>query len=234
MNAELIEQLGEGVPHHAKRHSGDTHSDKECGPADVEAADRIMARAVDEIDRLEREAIERDVAHKRIVAENEEELQQWRQQMGELRERVRAQTHQTQITAKSISDRVNDTLTRLGVVPEGVTLAHPCEQNVGTCVSGLLAETERLQDIVEKLPKTADGVHVVPHVDDVRAVTTGGRIEGRNWYRSDRTWVYGSLSQYPVRVSECYSTHEAASTAVREAAEAALKQQQPEKTGGEP
>ena len=74
------------------------------------------------------------------------------------------------------------------------------------------AAYRELRAIVDKLPKTADGVSVVPHVDIVWAICNG-RIESRHWYRGDRSWVYGELSQYTVRVDECYSTRAAAEAA---------------------
>ena len=69
------------------------------------------------------------------------------ERIAKLRKRLRDQTDQTQRTAEDISGRVNDTLLRLGVVPDGLTLSgHPCEQNVATCISYSRDETEKAGD----------------------------------------------------------------------------------------
>ena len=75
-----------------------------------------------------------------------------------LRQRLRDQTHQTQITAQQMTDRVHEVLVRKGVVPEGVNLnGHPVEQNVGTIVSTLLCEVERLQKYETAIKQAHNG-----------------------------------------------------------------------------
>ncbi len=85
MTDNLIEQLQAGVCLHKKGWSGDVHSDKAFGPLDVTATNELMARAAGEIERLEKEAIARDVSHERIQSEHQENLARWRRQMAALR-----------------------------------------------------------------------------------------------------------------------------------------------------
>jgi hypothetical protein len=89
---------------------------------------------------------------------------------------------------------------------------HGNEDSICYPVPSTRAEVERLQAIVDKLPKTADGVRVVPHVDIVWAIYNG-RIGNRHWYRGDQNWVYGEFSHHTVRVDKCYSSREAAEAA---------------------
>ena len=85
----------------------------------------------------------------------------------------------------------------------------------------LIAEIDRLHEIVGKLPKTADGVRVVPGVDhvfyprnladtlqdppkwDIVELGVGG------------SWAHSSHAEgnWGRNVSECYSTHHAAAEA---------------------
>ena len=75
-------------------------------------------------------------------------------------------------------------------------------------------EVERLQATDDKLPKTADGVPVVPHVDPVWAWDACLHEAKPRWWRGgDHNWVYGELEHETVRVSECYSSPEAAEAA---------------------
>lgn len=78
-----------------------------------------------------------------------------------------------------------------------------------------IAKLPELEAIDAKLPKTADGATVVPFVDPVWAVATCG-VERRYWEHSDCSWVYGNLRHKTIRVSECYSTREAAEAAGKE------------------
>ena len=90
------------------------------------------------------------------------------------------------------------------------------ETNGGICLVTVaqyrkaLDELERLRAIVDKLPKTADGVPVVPGLDNVW-VKNGPNVRPSE---SMTTW---RLLQ--VRRSYCYSTREAAEAAKQEQGE---------------
>jgi hypothetical protein len=74
-----------------------------------------------------------------VMAVQHIEVEQLQVKVDKLWQRLRDQTHQTQITAQQMTDRVHEVLTRKGVVPEGMNLdGHPVEQNVGTIISTLL------------------------------------------------------------------------------------------------
>jgi len=68
----------------------------------------------------------------------------------QLRERLREQTHQTQITADQIHEKVVAALKQKDAIPEGMNLyEHPIEQVVAMCVSALqceLADCQQSED----------------------------------------------------------------------------------------
>ncbi len=75
-------------------------------------------------------------------------------------------------------------------------------------------EIERLQAIVDRLPKTKDGVQVVPRLDDVwhpdelyQDELVSGVVDDEDEAEFDRT---GNGAWYYHPICECYSTHEAA------------------------
>ena len=69
-------------------------------------------------------------------------------------------------------------------------------------ISRLQTEITRLRAVVNKLPRTADGVRVVPTVDGVFARTREGNVLH---IKEQVVKLFGYLS-----ISDCYSTREAA------------------------
>lgn len=87
---------------------------------------------------------------------------------------------------------------------------------------GLLAEIERLRAIVDRLPKTADGVPV--YVGDIVFVPYGDGMYGRGIvdcrFHSEAYWyatIHPTMNRIPVEmavcIDYCYSTREAAERA---------------------
>jgi hypothetical protein len=79
----------------------------------------------------------------------------------------------------------------------------------------ILDELKKLKEIVGKLPKTKDGVPVVPMVDSawICDPQTGCIAEARYWDYDRDHWGVQEKFDHRVgfwNVSECYSTHEAA------------------------
>jgi hypothetical protein len=96
----------------------------------------------------------------------------------------------------------------------------PLEPDVRFCPSCAIDEIERLRAIVDRLPRTADGVPVVPTRDQVY----GGEkrtINRRAFFSCLHNWntlpacenATAEEQAFPVPVSKCYSTHEAAERA---------------------
>jgi len=78
------------------------------------------------------------------------------------------------------------------------------------------AEITRLRAIVEKLPKTADGVPVVPGDELWVRHPDGGCAGTRRWWKHPSLgWSVGfeHMQNEPIDVSSCYSTREAAEAA---------------------
>ena len=71
----------------------------------------------------------------------------------------------------------------------------------------LREEVERMKGIVDKLPKTADGVVVIPWVDE-EIYHNGDRAA---WYTKKLT---NTMTGQIVTVAECYSTRKAAAAAM--------------------
>jgi hypothetical protein len=78
---------------------------------------------------------------------------------GTLKQRLRDQTNQTQITAQQKHDEVLATIQRLGAMPDGIDpQGHPIEQIVGTVIAGLqarlamvAAERDEARDLAQRL-----------------------------------------------------------------------------------
>jgi hypothetical protein len=98
---------------------------------------------------------------------------------------------------------------------------HPIGKPVAQFLADLLeqyaAEVKRLEGIVGRLPKTVDGVTVVPFYDDVWIVL-GGQVEccrvsgcetNRGWVA--KLWRWDADRTVPV--CDCYSTRAAAEAA---------------------
>lgn len=82
------------------------------------------------------------------------------------------------------------------------------EMNIQECRH----EIKRLSSIVDKLPKTADGVPVIPRIDKVFWRFDGGkreRVVDSKW----RVLPIGGGASEPL--VECYSTREAAQEAMK-------------------
>lgn len=85
-------------------------------------------------------------------------------------------------------------------------------ENRGKRIEELGGECERLQAIVDKLPVTADGVPVVPQIDDLYHPSRPkcGILNDETQVEFDDTGA-GDWHYHPV--GECYSTEEAAQAA---------------------
>lgn len=84
-----------------------------------------------------------------------------------------------------------------------------CLERPQPCRCCLEAEVERLQGIVDKLPKTADGVSVVPGVDHVWQVLHGEMRRG--WIATVAIDTWGGDKMIGIEnVKDWYSTREAA------------------------
>lgn len=105
---------------------------------------------------------------------------------------------------------------------EGVCLecGDKIQANPGECLPIIAAELHRLREIVDKLPKTADGVTVVPgmvlwtDVCDVKETSSGFSYDGF----STRLGTIPCLRMRPMDYPKCYSTKEAAEAAAINAA----------------
>ena len=85
------------------------------------------------------------------------------------------------------------------------------------CRAVLHKEIERLQAIVDRLPKTADGVPVVPYVSVVWANPMYfGHVIPKHVNDDGAIWLCGNGGP---PVSQCYSTPEAAEAARTEVGE---------------
>lgn len=94
------------------------------------------------------------------------------------------------------------------------TLKQECPANracIDSLLGDLLEENKRLQAIVDKLPKTADGVPVAP----------GDKVYRAGEYTSAQLTIARDLPEYNggwqdgrVRIENCYSTREAAQAAL--------------------
>lgn len=81
------------------------------------------------------------------------------------------------------------------------------------CPACVCKERDELRAIVDKLPKTADGVPVVPGRDFVYWRYDS---EGRRWHVLNRLMVLPVGGGASEPLSECYSTREAAEAAKAE------------------
>lgn len=167
--------------------------------ADCEFAAVASRRAIDEIKRLR---TDRDKYRDLAVSTSDEGTQfYWK----DLAEQLRAERDEYQILYYET----------MGDEP-------------GESIEKLRAERDELRAVVERLPKTADGVPVHPG-DEVWYGRLGPR-GGMKGPHSYTVTVYGEVGDihatgeeggymsesYGLRVSECYSTREAAEAAVKE------------------
>lgn len=84
-------------------------------------------------------------------------------------------------------------------------------------VRRLRAERDALRAIVDKLPRTADVVPVVPSMDEVYVLDDRGRVWSTPIAWHNQLHCYWSTRGYGRTVGECYSTREAAAEAARKA-----------------
>ena len=112
------------------------------------------------------------------------------------------------------------------LIGHGIDVLRDCVGAVGTAIPALLAENARLRAVVDKLPKTADGVPVVPGM--TICWWCKGTLLSRvlDAYHTSHNVIYpqgkprrecvsARLPSYiqNVPLELCYSTHEAAEAA---------------------
>jgi hypothetical protein len=80
-------------------------------------------------------------------------------------------------------------------------------------IESLEAGFAEAKAIVDKLPKTADGVVVTPDMKILWAINNGEVSSRRRSKVADDSWVYGRYESESARIRDCYSTREAAEAA---------------------
>lgn len=124
------------------------------------------------------------------------------------------------INGRSLQRRINDFV---GEIQAGHSVEDIVTHHLGVCYQKYdeqATEIERLREIVDRLPKTADGVLVVPTIDRVYGGETS-ITERRVFCSMLGNWNTLPIDKhapsedraFPVPVSECYSTREAAEKA---------------------
>lgn len=93
-------------------------------------------------------------------------------------------------------------------VPDGMD---PLDEDVRFCESCAIDEIERLQEIIGHLPKTADGVLIVPGISVW--LKTGKNVTVDSVEVMLDTIGWRDITGRPYLGSECYSTSEAAEAA---------------------
>lgn len=110
---------------------------------------------------------------------------------------------------KTCEQQARDILERCGWErAQSLTAGDVCE------VANLIAEIRRLQAIVAKLPKTADGVPVVPGMEVHELYPSGELFRLEVWWAGIHAYGFRfgqHNTQYDYR--NCYSTREAAGAA---------------------